>query len=272
MPVIKRKIRDFITFAFVGFGFLWAVIESFGFFLPERKPEGVCWYAAIVFAALGVALWNVRPKRNIEVKVPASDSSLAIKFGDIFTDKGVVVIPVNEYFDGELNGHVSENSLHGLFIKNVLGGQSEVFYNLTDIALDSIVAEKVQRKSGRDKRYPIGTVACIDVNETRYLLAALSKTDIQTLKASATIHELWDCLAGIWEGVRNYSNGNCVNIPLLGSGLSGVGLPPTNLIEIILISFVDYTKKKKIADKVTLVLHSRLKGEVDLAAIKRSWT
>ena len=182
------------------------------------------------------------------------------------------MIPVNEYFDGELNGHVSENSLHGLFIKNVLGGQSEVFYNLTDIALDSIVAEKVQRKSGRDKRYPIGTVACIDVNETRYLLAALSKTDIQTLKASATIHELWDCLAGIWEGVRNYSNGNCVNIPLLGSGLSGVGLPPTNLIEIILISFVDYTKKKKIADKVTLVLHSRLKGEVDLAAIKRSWT
>ena len=114
-------------------------------------------------------------------------------------------------------------------------------------------------------------MACVDVNDTRYLLAALSRTDLDSLKASATVHELWDCLSGIWQGVRNFSNGNSVKVPLLGSGLSGVGLPPRNLIEIVVTSFVFYTKKQKIADKVTLVLPSRLKGEVDLKTIKRIW-
>lgn len=128
------------------------------------------------------------------------------------------------------------------------------------------------RKSGRKSKYPIGTIASVDVNDTRYLLAVLSKTDIDTLKASSTVHELWDCLAGIWEGVRQYSNGLCAKIPLLGSGLAGVGMPPRNLIEIIITSFFYYTKKNKIADKVALVLPISLKGEVDLITIKRSWS
>ena len=77
---------------------------------------------------------------------------------------------------------------------------------------------------------------------------------------------------GFGKGVRIYSNGNCVRIPLLGSGLSGIGLPPKNLIEIILTSFLYFTKKQKIADKVTLVLSSKLKGEIELVTIKRNWT
>ena len=168
--------------------------------------------------------------------------------------------------------HVSENSLHGTFIKDVLGGQSSAFFDLTSEALESVEAEEVERKSGHIKKYPIGTVASVDVNEKRYLLAALSRTDLETLKASATVHELWDCLKGIWEGARNFSNGKCVSIPLLGSGLSGVGLPPKNLVEIIVTSFLYYTKKQKIADRVILVLHPKLKEEIDLITIKRSWT
>ena len=119
------------------------------------------------------------------------------------------------------------------FIRDVLGGQSGAFNDLVDHALNSVAAQTVRRESGREKKYPIGTVACVDVNDTRYLLAALSRTDLDSLKASATVHELWDCLSGIWQGVRNFSNGNSVKVPLLGSGLSGVGLPPKNLIEIV---------------------------------------
>ena len=55
-------------------------------------------------------------------------------------------------------------------------------------------------------------------------------------------------------------------------GFSGGGLPSKKLIEIIVTSFLHYAKKQKIADKVTLVLPPRLKGEIDLVAIKRSWT
>ena len=268
----KRALLDFIVFGFAAYGVLWTAAESFGAFFENSKPEGIYWYVAIVSVSVVSGLLGCRPRGHVELQIPASDSSLEITFGDVFDGVGVVVIPVNEYFDGSLGDHVSKNSLHGQFIENILGGQSGAFYALTSKALESIVPEEVQRNSGRATKYPIGTVACVDINGKRFLLAALSRTDPETLKASATVHELWDCLAGIWQGVRNSSNGNCVKIPLLGSGLSGVGLPPQSLIQIIVTSFLYYTKKQKIADKVTLVLPSKLKGKIDLVAIKRSLT
>ena len=143
---------------------------------------------------------------HVKLQIPASDSSIEITFGDIFEGVGVVIIPVNEYFDGSLGDHVSENTLHGRFIKNILGGQSDAFYDLTSTALQSVVSEEVREKVEETLSIQL-EVACVDINETRFLLAALSRTDPETLKASATVHELWDCLAGIWQGVRNSSNG-----------------------------------------------------------------
>ena len=111
----------------------------------------------------------------------------------------------------------------------------------------------------------------MDVGEKRFLLAALTHTDIKSLKASATVRDVWICLQGVWREARNSSGGEPVKIPLLGSGLSGVGLPPKNLLQIILLSFLEHTKVRKIADRVTLVLPERLKGEIDLITIKRGW-
>ena len=220
----------------------------------------------MVFRSVGI-------KSRITIKVPASDSSIEVVFGDIFDGTDLIVIPVNEYFDGELGEHVSVNTLHGKFIKNILGGQYSSFCNLTDDALKSIPSVTVQRESGRSERYPIGTVASVDIADRRYLLSVLSRTDLGTLKASATVPDLWVCLAGIWNAIQNHSNGGVARVPLIGSGLSRVGLPPSNLIEIILISFFDSTKSmRKIADKVVLVLDPRLKGEVDLNSIGRRWS
>ena len=268
----KRTVRDFFVFGFATYAVIWTVTESFGAFFQNSKPEGVCWYAVLILLSVVSGLWRCWPRRHVELRIPASDSSIEITFGDIFKGGGTVVIPVNEFFDGLLGDHVSPNSLHGQFIKNILGGQTDSFYALTSDALKSVESNEVPRNRGRGTRYPIGTVACVDLTEKRFLLAALPRTDLETLKASATVHELWDCLTGIWQGVRNYSNGNSVKIPLIGSGLSGVGLPPRNLIDIIVISFLYYTKKQKIADKVTLVLPVSLKREIDLVTIERSWT
>lgn len=267
----KRTVADFFRFAFFAFGVIMAIVNSLRIFFPTFKIEGIYWYALIILIASIYSLWRCWPRNHVELRVPASDSSLEIRFGNIFHGDGVVVIPVNEYFDGELGDHVSERSLHGQFIQNVLGGQSQSFYDLIDKDLKVVRSAQVKRKSGRCAKYPIGTVARADINDKRYLLAALSRTDIETLKASATVHELWDCLAGIWQGVRSYSGGNSVKVPLLGSGLSGVGLPHKFLIDTIAMSFLYYTKKQKIADKVTIVLSFKLKGEIDLVATKRSW-
>ena len=203
-------------------------VESISAFFVTLKPEGFVWYCPLLVLAILGGVWRAWPTQRIEFPIPGSDSWFEIRFGNIFEGTGVVVIPVNEYFDGELGDHVSEKSLHGRFIKDVLAGQSKTFVELTSGALAGVTPEEpsVARASGRRTRYAIGTVARVDLNDQRYLLVALSRTDLSTLKASATVHDLWACLAGVWKGIREYSNGQPVRIPLIGSGLSGTGLPP----------------------------------------------
>ena len=267
-------VHDFLLGGFATYGALWLAVDSISAFFPSLKLGGLVWYCAVLALATFGGLWRAWPTKRIEFQIPASDSWFEIRFGDVFDGKGVVVIPVNEYFDGELGDHVSENSLHGQFIRDVLGGQSRAFLDLTTEALADVVPEEpgVARSSGQCDRYAIGTVARVDANDKRYLLVALSHTDLLSLKASATVHDLWTCLAGVWKGIREYSNGQSVRIPLIGSGLSGIGLPPVHLIGVLATSFLCHTKEKKVADRVTLVLPRRLAGHLDFKSITRSWT
>ena len=249
-----RQVRDFVLGSFATYGVLWAMLEPLTTFLPLAPPEGPRWYAAFVLLSVIGGACLARRTERIEFRIPGSDSRLEIRFGDILEREGIVVIPANEFFDGELGDHVSVESLHGRFIKDVLGGVTQSFYELIakDLANVEPTQTNVQRPSGGQRvRYPIGTVARADVNEKRYLLAALAHTNVGTLKASATVQDLWICLDGVWRGIRDYSNGRPVSLPLIGSGLSGVGLPEANLIEVIAISFLKETKERKVADKVT---------------------
>ena len=272
--VTKLRVRDFLLGGFATYGALWAGLEPVGQFLPFLMPEGLLWYVGFVILAIIGAICLAWPVPRVEFQVPGSDSRIEIRFGDILESEGVVVIPVNEYFDGELGDLVSVESLHGRFIRELLGGVASSFFELTTKDLAKVVPTdtNVPRPTGQRVKYPIGTVAHADVNEKRYLLAALSHTDVESSSAYATVQDLWTCLAGVWKAVRDYSNGMPVSIPLIGSGLSKVGLPPGNLIEVIATSFLCHTKERKVADKVTLVLPSRLAGELDLKSMKRSWT
>ena len=270
----RVRIRDFLVAGCTTYGALWVVLDSLSRFFESPKPGGWAGYGAFLAGAAIGGLYRAWPRKRVEFTIPGSGSTFEIKFGDIFDGGAVVVIPVNDFFDGELGDHVSETSLHGQFIKGVLGGQSQSFSHLTSEALTGVEPkeEGVARLSGRCNRYALGTVARVDVAGQRYLLAVLSHTDPLSLKASASLHDLWTCLTGVWNGVREHASGRPVSIPLIGSGLSGVGLPPRHLLNFIVTSFFYHNKEKTVADRVTLVLPSHLAQALDLKSTKRRWT
>ena len=269
----RVRIRDFLLGGFTAYGALWMVVDSLSEFFESAKPGGWAGYSVFLAGAAIGGLYRAWPRRRVEFAIPGSGSTLEIRFGDIFDSGEIVVIPVNDFFDGELGDHVSENSLHGKFIEGVLGGQSQSFYDLTSEALAGVKPkeEGVTRSSGRCNRYGIGTVARVDVASRRYLLAALSHTDLLSLKASASLHDLWMCLAGVWNGVREHSSGRSVSVPLIGSGLSGVGLHPRLLLDFLVTSFFYHNKEETVAKRVTLVLPNHLARDLDLKSIKRRW-
>lgn len=266
--MLKHVISRFLVFSFAAYGALWTVLESVSAFEDKLKPTGAVAYGVLILLSVAVGGWRAWPVRRVEIRIPTSDSSIAVEFGDIFSKDGCIAIQVNEFFDSLLGEHVSPHSLHGLFIRNVLGGQSVSFDALVTSALADVPFATVPRPNGNSKRYQIGTTASVDVNSKRYLLFAFARTDITTLKASATVHEFWDALSGLWEAVRVRSNGNPVFVPLLGAGLSGVGLPERQLLELLILSYVYHTKKNKITKQVTIVLHPSLRRTIDLKSIK----
>lgn len=267
--MVKYPIQRFLLHGFAAYGVFWTLIESVGSFIEELKPSGLLAYSALVGSAILYGAVKAWPRQSIELRIPNSDSFIGVEFGDIFAKHGCVAIQVNEFFDSLLGDHVSPNSVHGKFIKTVLGGQSAAFDTLVNNALMGVSHEVVTRSSGNTRRYKIGTTAAVQVNDNRYLLFAFARTDTETLKAYATIHDLWDALAGLWEAVRIKANGSPVFISLLGSGQSGVGLPEKDLLNLLIVSLSFYTKKNKIANKVTIVLHPELRKVIDLTALTK---
>lgn len=264
----KHCLKTFFVNALAAYGLFWMLVESVGAFFPQIRPDGIQQYSCLVIVSVFYGVWRAWPISQVELPVPNSDTVLCIEFGDIWKKQGCIAIQVNEFFDSLLGNHVSPNSLHGQFIRDVLRGRSEEFDNYVTGALANVPAEYIQRTTGNTRRYKIGTTAAIDVGPQRYLLFALSKTDTATLKASASVHELWDALAGLWAAMTVYANGEPVSMPLVGGGLSGVGLPAKNLMQLLMTSFSYYTKKQKITDRLTIVLPKAMAREIDLSELK----
>jgi hypothetical protein len=111
----------------------------------------------------------------------------------------------------------------------------------------------------------------LTVADEDYLLLVLTHTDVMTLKGSADTTDLWRALSGLWSQARYLANGKDVVVPLIGGGLSGVGLPVGRLLDMLLISLVDATKTRKVADRVVVVLTDNHLDQIDLRDVARAW-
>ena len=62
-----------------------------------------------------------------------------------------------------------------------------------------------------------------------------------------------------------------MNLPLVGSGLSGLGLPTRDLLNLIILSAITETKSKGITRRIRIVLHRDRFDSLDLRDVKRHW-
>lgn len=268
---IKRRGWKSLAYVFYGFSMAWTVLESLLELYPSVKWKGYPPFLGLVISGLIFAWWRTFPSKKATIRLKNTNTSVEVVFGDIFDQIGHRVIPVNEYFDSKIGDPVSPLSLHGQFIQGVLGGRSCVLDELVDTRLNVVPHELVARRQGRDKKFPIGTTLVHDATVTKYFLVALSRTDTESLKAKADVPELWQALSGLWDKVRMDAGGSPVNIPLIGSGLSGVGLPPQQLLQIIMISILDATKNREITPEIRIVLHEHVFEHIQLDLIKKEW-
>lgn len=275
MRVIWATLRQhpFALFghAFIAFSVVWTTTEALTHFFDWAALDSAEWFVAIIVVSFVYSAYKIWRPRSVVIAVPLCGVSVEIMFGDIFEQDGVVAIPVNEFFDSDIGLLVSAKSLHGKLLERFFGGHPDAFDRQIATNLSGKSTDVIIRQQGKGHRFPIGTGTAIEAGQRRFLVFALSRTDIATCKARADVQQMFMALAGLWKIARAELGGDVLNIPLVGSGLSGVGLPARELLNIIVLLFSDETKKQIVTHKLRIVLDWGRVSEVDLREIKKYW-
>lgn len=226
----SRHFHLFLLQCFVAFSVLWTITEAAFHFSEWASLKGCKWVSIMCIASVVYAFASRWKIAKVVIPVRQSNVSIEVAFGDIFECDGMTAIPVSEYFDSEFGLPVSPNSLHGIFIDKCFGGHPQAFDAQVTTQLAGVTPTQVTKIKGKTARYPIGTTAVLEASGKYYLAFALTHADPQTCKASADVPLMFEALSGLWKHARTHMNGNSLNLPLVGSGPSGVGLPAIDLV------------------------------------------
>lgn len=250
---------------------LWAFTEPIVALLNVQVTKNNWeWLLGFIVVSIIIAIISVWPKRSASFELTNTNTKVKIEFGDLFRKNGNIVIPVNEYFDSEIGKPVSPNSVHGAFVQNVLGGH----YQLLDQAVaQQLTGKEIAhniRPKGKHYKYEIGTTISIDHHQKKFFLFAMCYSD-NDCKAYCTPALMLSALDGLWNKIYTEGNGYPVHMPLAGNGLSGVGLPPSQLLELILISLLKSVKERDLNTTVHIILRNDVFEKIDLNLIKNNW-
>jgi hypothetical protein len=260
-----------LVYAFTCFSVLFTVVKVIVQFFPQFKIEGPFPLLVAVFISVGWAAKKVWKPSKTTIKISYCNTTIEVIFGDIFEQDGIKAISVSEYFDSKLGKPVSDKSLHGIFIKKCFGGYSESLDAQLGDELLSIVGTQVEKAEGKTVCYPIGTTAIVKVNDESFILFALTKADPKTLKTSSDVELMWRALHKLWQRARNECGGHPLNLPLVGSGLSGLGLPTRDLVNLLILSAITETKSNEITQTIRILLRRDRFEEIDLRDVKQYW-
>lgn len=269
---VKRDWMKLLAVAFVGFSGLFTLVSAVDFFLPLLGIKNPIILGLLSLGSLIYGLKTVWKPSKVEIPIANCATCIEIVFADLFAQDGIRAIAVNEYFDSKIGKPVSPNSLHGLLITKCFGGHPQPFDDqlISELAAYSSNPEP-SKVEGKNVKYEIGATAMVRANNDQFLLYALTHTDPATCKASADVTMLWNAVNSLWKRARNECNSLPLNVPLVGSGLSGLGLPTRDLLNLIVLSAITETKAREITKRIRIVLHRDRFDDLDLRDVKSYW-
>lgn len=264
---------------FATLGLFWLVIEPI-IGLTGKSIDLTYWQLFGWSAVFGI-IWLIFDglwfsgflKQSIEIKSNGFDTRIVIKFGDIFQEEGWQAIAVNDFFDSIVDDRfVSSKSLHGILLQKYWAGNTEDWNRQVDEQLTATECSSEKRNRGKQSRYRIGTTVAVEQAGNRFLCVALSHTDISNQEAKASSSDLHQAVRGLLRKARSVCGDEPLSIPLMGSGLSRVGIKNNILVDLILTAIFEETKNNKVTSEIRIVLPKEKASEINLASLQKDWS
>src|SRR5690554_3636916 len=264
---------------FATLGMFWLIIEPI-IGLTGKSIDLTYWQLFGWSAAFGI-IWLIIDgiwfsgflKHSIEIKSNGFDTRIVIKFGDIFQEEGWRAIAVNDFFDSIVDDRfVSSKSLHGILLQKYWAGNIDDWNRQVDQQLTDTPFSSEDRSEGNQKRFTLGTTAAVRKDGNKFLCVALSRTDISNQEAKASSSDLHQAVRGLLQKARSVCGGEPLSIPLMGSGLSRVGIKNNILVDLILTAIFEETKNNKVTSEIRIVLPKDKASEINLASLQKDWS
>lgn len=126
-----------------------------------------------------------------------------------------------------------------------------------------------------ERLYPLGTTALMEFEDHEFLFFAITWTEqkghIPDDNCSTT--NMWLALEKYWQEARKYALGKDINIPLIGSGITGVDLLPLHILELNFLSILSsISQRGKITTgEIRVILHPSIHSSIDLKLLEQLW-
>lgn len=226
------------------------------------------YFVTLIHINIILALFTIYKRNKLSIII-ANQIKTNIYFGDLFNNSGIIVVPVNEYFDTIVDEQIiSSNTLHGYFIKHYFDGAQNNLKQQISSSLSHIspVGINTNRNHGNKNKYALGTVAIVSKGEKIFYLVALTRFN-DNQRAEVKKSEYQRVLCDLYDFIEQYSQGTKVSLPLIGSGHSGIDLSKQKLLEFMLFSMT-LNDKMTLINGLNIILHKSTKNEIDLNKIK----
>lgn len=230
---------------------------------PKFQKAALLLFLALLFLVYISVVIHANLKKGVTLKI--RNTKIVIKQGDLFEEPGTKVIPMNEYFDVDIeNGVVDPNSLHGQYIKSHAQKASEKLYSDIVKALQNKKPKTIdqERPYGGQIKYKLGTIYD---DKQGFFLLAYSRFDKDN-RAFLKNDDIVQCYTNLWNEIDIIRGTKSIVLPVLGAG--GIvrfnkEYTPQQLIELILWSFrISGVHLSKNAT-LTIVVHESLVKDID---------
>lgn len=276
---IRRYPINFLVFGFAVYASIWTILEPILSIVPKASTYFFGWqkFLFLVLISILIGLYRIASPREIIFK--QGNSTIRITFGDLFLQKGIKVIPVSRYF---FETEVVETSLQNIVIRKFIQSEEgdkglKKYKQHLSTSLKNKSFKEIARQATNQKEqmYPLGTTALLELRGEKYLLFAITQTELKGFIPSdnCNVTNMWIALEEFWREARIHARGQAVNIPLLGSGITGINLSPTRILELnllaILNSIIEYGKIT--TSEIRIVLHHSYFEDIDLNQVMALW-
>ena len=194
---------------------------------------------------------------------------VTVKEGDVLKERGIIVIPVNNYFDTIVDDVIiSKKSVHGQFVLQYLAENPDV-KQLNKLISDDLKKKyhrstPTNRTVGNTASWALGCCADIEWKGNIYVLFAFTNFDNEN---HASIHpaQVPNVLSKLTKHLSEIATDKPIYMPLFGTGLSRLGKSHKRTL-LFLLDCIEYmsVESVKIPAGVTIDIKSLRKTDINL--------